>query len=79
MTGYAQAGLRVLAFADRRLPAGSGIPAAREDAERDLCLTGWRPCSLRPAVPSAIERALTLTAPSQRQEAATQTISRSRV
>ncbi|MEE1786690.1 cation-transporting P-type ATPase [Streptomyces sp. SP17BM10] len=33
-------GLRVLAVARRALPPGAAPPARREDAERDLCLTG---------------------------------------
>jgi len=37
---YASQGLRVLAVARRRLPAGAAPPAGREDAERDLCLLG---------------------------------------
>ncbi len=40
MTGYAERGLRVLAFACRRLPDGADVPASREDAEHDLCLAG---------------------------------------
>ena len=40
MTDYAQRGLRVLAVARRVLPAGSAVPARRQDAEQDLCLTG---------------------------------------
>jgi calcium-translocating P-type ATPase len=37
---YAAAGLRVLAVAQRELPADAQPPARREDAERDLCLLG---------------------------------------
>jgi len=33
-------GLRVLAVADRGLDPGEAVPSAREEAERDLCLTG---------------------------------------
>ena len=40
MTDYARRGLRVLAVARRVLPAGSAVPARRQDAEQDLCLTG---------------------------------------
>jgi magnesium-transporting ATPase (P-type) len=40
MDGYAQQGLRVLAFARRTLPAGAPVPDRREDVERDLCLIG---------------------------------------
>ena len=40
MTGYAQRGLRVLAFAYRTLPASAAVPGRREDAEHDLCLAG---------------------------------------
>ncbi len=59
MTSYAQRGLRVLAFAERALPAGSGVPADREDAEQHLCLTGMAAMldPPRPSVPAAIERA----------------------
>ncbi len=58
MTGYARRGLRVLAFASRALPAGTAVPATREDAERDLCLAGMAAMldPPRPAVPAAIER-----------------------
>ena len=58
MTGYAQRGLRVLAVARRVLPAGSAVPAQREDAERDMCLTGMAAMldPLRPQVPAAIAR-----------------------
>jgi calcium-translocating P-type ATPase len=37
---YAEQGLRVLAVARRRLPAGAVPPERREDAEEDLCLLG---------------------------------------
>jgi calcium-translocating P-type ATPase len=40
LEGYASQGLRVLAVARRRLPAGAMPPARREEAERDLCLLG---------------------------------------
>jgi magnesium-transporting ATPase (P-type) len=58
MTGYARRGLRVLAFAYRRLPAGAAAPARRQDAERDLCLAGLAAMldPPRPEVPAAIER-----------------------
>jgi magnesium-transporting ATPase (P-type) len=58
MTGYAQRGLRVLAVACRVLPAGSPVPARREDAEQDMCLTGMAAMldPLRPQVPDAIAR-----------------------
>jgi len=59
MTGYAQRGLRVIAFARRSLPAASAEPGRREDAERDLCLTGLAALldPPRPEVPAAIGRA----------------------
>jgi magnesium-transporting ATPase (P-type) len=58
MTGYAQRGLRVLAVARRVLPAGSAVPAQRQDAEQDMCLTGMAAMldPLRPQVPGAITR-----------------------
>jgi calcium-translocating P-type ATPase len=58
MTGYAHRGLRVLAVARRVLPAGSAVPARRQDAEQDLCLTGMAAMldPLRPQVPAAIAR-----------------------
>jgi calcium-translocating P-type ATPase len=58
MTAYARTGLRVLAMASRTLPAGAGVPAQREDAERDLCLAGLTAMldPPRPEVPRAIER-----------------------
>jgi calcium-translocating P-type ATPase len=37
---YASQGLRVLAVARRRLPAGATPPDRREDAEQELCLLG---------------------------------------
>jgi magnesium-transporting ATPase (P-type) len=59
MTGYAQQGLRVIAFACRSLPTTSAVPRRREDAEGDLCLTGLAALldPPRPEVPPAIERA----------------------
>ena len=58
MTGYAQHGLRVLAVARRVLPAGSAVPARRQDAEQGLCLTGMAAMldPPRPQVPAAIAR-----------------------
>ncbi|HEY7962312.1 MAG TPA: cation-transporting P-type ATPase [Solirubrobacteraceae bacterium] len=38
--GYAREGLRVLAFARRRLAADGELPGEREQAERDLCFLG---------------------------------------
>jgi calcium-translocating P-type ATPase len=40
VTAFAAAGLRVLALAERELPIDSPPPHQRDDAERDLCLTG---------------------------------------
>jgi calcium-translocating P-type ATPase len=40
LEGYAGRGLRVLAVARRRLPAGMAPALRREDAENDLCLLG---------------------------------------
>ena len=60
MTGYAQRGLRVLAFAYRSLPRRCRrSPRSREDAERDLCLAGLAAMldPPRPEVAAAIERA----------------------
>ena len=56
MDGYARRGLRVLALAHRDLPAGSAVPDRREDAERELCLTGLVAMldPPRPEVPAAI-------------------------
>jgi len=58
MTDYAQRGLRVLAVARRVLPTGSAVPAERQDAEQDMCLTGMAAMldPLRPQVPAAIAR-----------------------
>jgi magnesium-transporting ATPase (P-type) len=58
MSDYAQHGLRVLAIARRTLAAGSAVPAQREDAERDLCLTGLVAMldPPRPQVAAAIAR-----------------------
>ena len=58
MTDYAGRGLRVLGVARRVLPAGSAVPARREDAEQDLCLTGMAAMldPPRPQVPAAITR-----------------------
>jgi calcium-translocating P-type ATPase len=59
MTECAQHGLRVLALASRTLPAGRAIPQSREEAERDLCLSGLAAMldPPRPEVPAAIARA----------------------
>ncbi len=62
MTDYAQRGLRVLAVARRVLPAGSAVPARRQDAEQDLCLTGLAamldpPRSQVPAAIAQVHRA----------------------
>ena len=56
MEGYGRQGLRVLALARRVLPAGAPVPAAREEAERDLCLLGMTAMQDPPraAVPAAI-------------------------
>lgn len=40
VNGFAAQGLRVLAFAERQLPATAALPSRRDDAERDLCLVG---------------------------------------
>jgi calcium-translocating P-type ATPase len=58
MDSYGNQGLRVLALARRVLPAGAAIPAAREQAERDLCLVGLVAMQdpPRPEVPEAIAR-----------------------
>ena len=58
MEGYGRQGLRVLALARRRLPAGSAVPTARAEAERDLCLIGLAALQdpPRPEVPGAIGR-----------------------
>ena len=58
MADYAQQGLRVLAVAWRALPAGSGVPGCREEAERDLSLLGLVAMvdPPRPEVPAAITR-----------------------
>jgi calcium-translocating P-type ATPase len=54
--GYAAAGLRVLAFADRDL--GTALPRNREDAERDLCFLGLAAMldPPRPEVADAVAR-----------------------
>jgi calcium-translocating P-type ATPase len=58
MEGYGKQGLRVLALARRVLPEGAAIPAAREEAERDLCLAGLVAMQDPPRreVPEAIAR-----------------------
>ena len=58
MTGYARRGLRVLAFAYRELPAGTNVPARREDAESGLCFIGMAAMADPPrhTVPSAVDR-----------------------
>ncbi len=40
VNAFAAQGLRVLAFAQRQLPAAVAPPHRRDDAERDLCLVG---------------------------------------
>jgi calcium-translocating P-type ATPase len=59
MTGYARQGLRVLALACRTMPPGAPVPGQRQDAERDVCLTGIVAMldPPREAVPAAVERA----------------------
>ena len=56
MESYGRQGLRVLALARRVLPAGAPVPAAREEAERDLCLLGMTAMQDPPRaqVPAAI-------------------------
>ena len=58
MESYARQGLRVLALARRVLPAGAPVPAAREEAEHDLCLLGMTAMQDPPRaeVPAAIVR-----------------------
>jgi calcium-translocating P-type ATPase len=58
MEGCGRQGLRVLAFARRVLEPGAAVPAAREDAERDLCLIGLAALQDPPRaeVPAAIAR-----------------------
>ena len=58
MRDYAGRGLRMLAVARRVLPAGSAVPASRDDAERDLTLIGLVAMidPPRPQVAAAIER-----------------------
>jgi magnesium-transporting ATPase (P-type) len=55
---YAAAGLRVLAFAVRRLDAGAALPDDRDDAERDLCFAGLAAMldPPRPEVAGAVTR-----------------------
>jgi calcium-translocating P-type ATPase len=57
--GYARSGLRVLAVARRPLELGSPLPAARAEAEQDLCLLGFVALldPPRPEVAAAIVRA----------------------
>ncbi|MGZ4520636.1 MAG: cation-translocating P-type ATPase [Mycobacteriaceae bacterium] len=57
--GYARSGLRVLAVARRPLDLGSPLPAARAEAEQDLCLLGFVALldPPRPEVAAAIVRA----------------------
>jgi len=59
MEGYGRQGLRVLALARRVLPAGTPVPAAREEAEHHLCLLGMTAMQDPPRaeVPAAIARA----------------------
>ena len=59
MAGYAEQGLRVLALAQRELPAGADVPARRDDAERDLCFAGLAAMldPPRPEVAAAVGRA----------------------
>lgn len=59
MNDYAEAGLRVLAVAARRLPAGAPAPARREEVELELCLLGLIAMNdpPRPQVATAIARA----------------------
>jgi calcium-translocating P-type ATPase len=56
--GYAARGLRVLAFATRRLGPGAPVPERREDAERDLCFLGLAAMAdpPRPEVADAVAR-----------------------
>jgi calcium-translocating P-type ATPase len=56
--GLARRGLRVLAIADRMLPAEAAAPARREEAERELCLLGLLAMRdpPRPTVPDAVAR-----------------------
>jgi magnesium-transporting ATPase (P-type) len=56
--GYAGGGLRVLAFAARRLRPGTPLPAQREEAERDLCFLGLAAMAdpPRPEVADAVAR-----------------------
>ncbi len=56
MESYGRQGLRVLALARRVRPAGAPVPAAREEAERDLCLLGMTAMQDPPRaqVPAAI-------------------------
>jgi magnesium-transporting ATPase (P-type) len=55
---YAAAGLRVLAFAVRRLGAGAALPDDRDDAERDLSFAGLAAMldPPRPEVAEAVAR-----------------------
>ena len=55
---YASSGLRVLAFAERVLGAGSAAPDRREDVERGLCFLGLAAMldPPRPEVPDAVAR-----------------------